>query len=182
MSDGIDAQNYLVRRATEGDLARIAAINAQVFNGNKDNIEAAKEWVRCWFCAFPLYQYFVIECGGEVAGYVGWEVKGGFKRPAPVVELEQLGIDPQFQKRGLASLLTEESLRTLVLWIGSTNNRIESHIHVVVWAYALNFNAQKVYAGTFTDGVKGFREQFGDRGETMLRLRMPLIRAERNGA
>ena len=172
-------QSTCIRRATEHDLPRIAAINAIVFNGNKDNHESALEWVSCRFRSYPLYQYFVIERESAVAGYIGWEIEGGFKRPAPVLELEQLGIDPELQRQGLAGILTSQSLQGMVRWIGEHNNRIESHIYVVVWAYALNFNAQKVYAELFTDGVKGFREQFGDRGEIMMRMRIPMIRHER---
>lgn len=169
-----------IRRAKSGDIDRIAAINAQVFNGHKDNVHRARQWVEALMRSFPVYHYFVLEFGGEVAGYIGWENKGGFLRPVPVIELEQLGIDPSHQGKGFAGLLCTQSLDQMIRWISENNNRIESHITVVVWCYALNLNALKVYAELFTDGMKGFREQFGDRAESMLALRVPMIRPERS--
>jgi hypothetical protein len=65
-------------------------------------------------------------------------------------------------------------------WIQTKNDRIESHITFVVWGYTFNFNAMSVYAKEFGDGVCGFRTQFGNRGESMLRLRRPIIRPVRH--
>lgn len=175
--DEMTVQNHaVVRRATDADLAAITHINAKVFLGDRDNFESATEWIGCWFNAFPLYQYFVIEVDGVVAGYVGWQIHGGFLRPEPVIELEQLGVDPKFQGQKLGPKLTEESMREVVAWIQKRNNRIESHVSVIVWGYASNFNAMKVYYERFTEGARGFRIQFGDRAETMLRTSVPLIR------
>lgn len=167
--------DVLVRRAEEKDLPAIATINSQVFLGDRNKIEGAKEWVGAWFKSFPLYQYFVVEVEGVFAGYAGWQMHGGFHRAEPVVELDQLGVNPAYQGRQLASQLTRHSMREVALWLKQKNDRIESHISFVVWAYALNFNAISVYAKDFTDGPCGFRTQFGNRPETMLRLRMPII-------
>ena len=165
----------VIRRATEADIRDIARINAQVFLGHRDNQEAAEKWVRCWFNAFPLYQYFVAETAGEIAGYIGWQIHGGFLRSEPVVELEQIGVDPKFQGRGVGPQL-EDTIDELVEWIKQNNTRIESNIYVVVWGYALNFNAMKIYAEKFGEGVQGLRRMYGERAENMLRWRIPLIR------
>lgn len=157
----------------------MAEINAAVFLGDRGNVESAKEWMTSWFRAYPLYQYFVIELDGTLAGYAGWQVHGGFLRPEPVIELEQIGIDREFQGRGLAPKLIDVSKDEMATWIKSRNDRIESHITAVVWVYALNFNAMKIYAETFTEGVMGTRTQYGSRAENMLRLRIPMIRPVR---
>lgn len=169
----------VVRRATDVDLSEIALINAKVFLGDRDNRESAAEWISCWFKAFPLYQYFVIVVDDVIAGYIGWQIHGGFLRPEPVVELEQLGVNPAFQGQKLGPKLTEESMREVVAWIQKRNNRIESHVSVIVWGYASNFNAMKIYYERFMEGARGFRIQFGDRAETMLRMSVPLIRPVR---
>jgi GNAT superfamily N-acetyltransferase len=170
----------LVRRATEADLSRIAAINTAVFLGDRDRTESALEWVTCWFRAFPLYQYFIIEVDGALAGYAGWQVHGGFLRAEPTIELDQIGIAREYQGRGLAPHLMRECMQELVEWTQKKNDRIESHVTFVVWGYTFNFNALSVYAKQFGDGVCGFRTQFGNRAESMLRFRMPIIRPIRN--
>lgn len=169
-----------IRRAVESDLPAIASINAAVFLGDRDRLESALEWATCWFRAFPLYQYFVIEEGGKFAGYAGWQMHGGFNRAEPVVELDQIGIDRSYQGLGLAPLLTQQCIRELVEWVQLKNSRIESHVTFTVWGYTFNFNAMSVYAKQFGDGVCGFRTQFGSRAESMLRLRVPIIRPVRN--
>lgn len=168
-----------IRRATVSDLPEIARINTAVFLGDRDKIESALEWVSCWYQAFPLYQYFVLECDGKLAGYAGWQVHGGFLRTEPAIELDQIGIDVAYQRNGLAPTLMRACMDMLVEWIQQKNNRIESHVTFVVWGYAFNFNAMSIYAKQFGDGVRGFRIQFGDRAENMLRLRMPIIRPVR---
>lgn len=168
----------VIRRATRADTPHIARINAQVFLGHRDNPTAAERWVTCWFGAFPLYQYFVAEADGEIAGYIGWQIHGGFLRSEPVVELEQIGVDPRFQGKGVGPRL-EDTIHEVVAWIKENNTRIESNIYVVVWGYALNFNAMKIYAEKFNEGVQGFRRMYGERTENMLRWRIPLIRPVR---
>lgn len=171
-----------VRLAAPDDLERIAAIYASVFLGDRDKPSSALEWVMCWHNAQPLYQYFVVEVDGVVAGYAGWQMHGGFQRAEPVIELDQLGIDKAYQGKGLGPRLIESSVDELTAWIQTKNDRIESHATFVVWAYTLNFNAMNVYAKQFADGVRGSRHQFGDRAESMLRWRRPIIRPVRKDA
>lgn len=164
-----------VRRAEKKDLPAIANINAEVFAGDRDNPESAKKWMRCFFNAFPLYQYFVIEVRGVIAGYIGWQFHGGFLRSSPVIELEQIGISRKYQGKKLGQKLANESIKEVVRWCRKNNNRIESHIYLIVWGYAHNFNAMKLYYEVFTEGVMGMRRQHGDRAENMLRLKVPAL-------
>ena len=172
-----------VRRAKGSDLSCIARVNAAVFLGHKSEEESAQEWAKCLFRAFPLYQYFVATgAGGGVAGYIGWQIHGGFLRAEPVVELEQIGVDPAYQGKGCGSALLKESMKEVISWVRARNNRIESHITFIVWVYALNFNALSVYAKDFTDGVTGMRVQYGSRAENMLRMRVPIVMPIRGDA
>lgn len=165
----------VVRRAEKKDISAMAEINANVFAGDRDNPESAEEWIQCFFNAFPLYQYFVIEVDGTIAGYIGWQFHGGFLRSVPVIELEQIGISKGYQGQKLGPKLTDESMKEVVEWCRRNNNRIESHIHLIVWGYTHNFNAMKVYFEKFTEGVMGMRRQHGDRTESMLRLKIPAL-------
>jgi GNAT superfamily N-acetyltransferase len=173
-------EHRVVRRAKERDLKAIASINAAVFLGDRGQEESAGEWAACWFRAYPLYQYFVVEIDNVLVGYAGWQVHGGFRRPEPAVELDQIGIDRAYQGKGLAPFLTRESMHEVAQWLQEKNDRIESHITFVVWAYTFNFNAISVYAKQFGEGVCGFRTQFGSRAESMLRLRYPILRPVRS--
>lgn len=176
------SENSTIRRAEQRDLDAMAAINTAVFLGDRDKVASAREWMTCWFKAFPLYQYFVVEVDGVVAGYAGWQLHGGFQRAEPVIELDQIGIDKAYQGQRLAPRLIDACVRELVTWIQVKDERIESHVAFVVWAYTLNFNAMNVYAQLFADGVAGSRIQFGDRAESMLRWRRPIIRPIREDA
>ncbi len=167
--------DVVLRRAEERDIPAIARINSTVFLGDRDRAEGALEWIGSIFKSYPVYQYFVAELGGEVVGYAGWQMHGGFHRAEPVVELDQIGIDPTHQGKQLAPQLTRFGMRELADWLKKKNDRIESHISFIVWAYALNFNAISVYAKDFTDGVCGMRTQFGQRAEVMLRVRIPIV-------
>lgn len=169
----------LIRRAREDDLPHIARINAEVFLGDRDHPESARQWAACWLRAFPLYQYFVAEMDGSVVGYAGWQAHGGFHRAEPVFELDQIGFPKSEQGKGIGPDLLRTSMRMLVDWTKETNDRVESHVTFVVWAYAFNFNAITAYAREFGEGVQGSRTQFGNRAELMLRCRFPVIRPVR---
>lgn len=165
----------LLRRAEQRDLASIARINSMVFLGDRDREEGAREWIESLFKSYPVYQYFVVEQDVIVVGYAGWQMHGGFHRAEPVIELDQIGIDPVHQGKQLAPQLTRYGMRELAEWLKKKDDRIESHIAFIVWVYALNFNAISVYAKDFTDGVCGVRTQFGQRAEVMLRVRLPVV-------
>lgn len=171
----MSATSIIVRRVKEKDIPAMAEINANVFAGDRDNQKSAEEWIRCLFKAFPLYQYFVIEVRGVLAGYIGWQFHGGFLRSSPVIELEQVGISRKYQGKKLGPKLIDESMAEVVRWCRKNNNRIESHIYLIVWGYTHNFNAMKVYFEKFTEGVMGMRRQHGDRTESMLRLKIPAL-------
>lgn len=162
----------IVRRAEHQDLGAMAEINAGSFSGNQADLGKALEWVRCWFQAFPLYQYFVIEVEGKVVGYVGWQIHGGLLRTQPVIELEQVAIAQQFQGQGLALRLCDESMQLVVEWICANNPRVHETITAIVWAYTINDSALRVYAQQFHDGVMGMRVQYGERAENMLRRKI----------
>lgn len=168
----------IVRRATEADLPMIAQINAQQFNGQKGDLDTALRWVRCRFASHPIYHYCVIEREGCVVGYIGWEVHGGFLRPSPALELEQIAIDKESQKQGLGDVLTRKSMDEMLTWIQAHNNRIESNITVFVWGYSDNFPALSLYAKRFPH-ARGFRMAYGGRAETMFAFEVPWRRSVR---
>ncbi|MBI3572067.1 GNAT family N-acetyltransferase [Candidatus Kaiserbacteria bacterium] len=171
---------HIIRRARADDIASMARINAEVFLGDRDHLPGATAWVTSFHNAFPVYQYFVIEQAGVLAGYAGWQTHGGFHRSEPAIELDQIGIDPVHQGKGLASELIGANMKELATWMQTINDRIESHIGFVVWVNKHNKNATRVYTKMFGDMVCGRRTQFGDREEIMFRTRVPIIRPVRD--
>lgn len=172
-------QKAVIRKAVSEDVFAMVDINSRVFLGDRSHPDGAKEWMEALLRAHPVYQYYVADVEGIIAGYAGWQLHGGFHRAEPVVELDQIGVHRSFQGSGIGTQLLAESENAVVDFLVSKNDRIESHVSVVVWAYAFNFNALAVYAKTFGQGVRGFRIQFGERGENMLRKQIPVVRKVR---
>lgn len=182
MSGGaISDQKIEVRPANDADMPAIAAINAEVFLGQRDRQDVALRWVtaRYNFRAgeHQAYYYFVITVDDEVAGYIGWEIYGGFLRANPAVELEQLGVARKFKGRGLGTRLTQETLETMVDTICTINDKIEGEINFFVWVYAHNAPARAVYEKDFGKKVMGERTIFGTRQEVMYLTSRPWRRA-----
>ncbi|MCX6718054.1 MAG: GNAT family N-acetyltransferase [Candidatus Staskawiczbacteria bacterium] len=97
-----------IKRAQKNDLKKIAEIASDCFSGLKNKKDAIK-WIKCNFNAFPRMQYFVAKNQKEIAGYVLWMEKGGFRKES-VFELEQIAIKKTFQGQGIGTQLVEKSL------------------------------------------------------------------------
>lgn len=198
------ALKVTVQRAQAEHLVGISEINKHGFQGNRGEVDSKWHekiflaanfiarrtlgslisaigktgpsfvWVCGLFSSYPSYHYFVILVDGEVAGYIGWQVHGGLLRPEPVLELEQIAIHPDFQGNGLAAKLISESRAEMCTWLALIDP-IAQALVVVVWAYANNTNALKVYEKEFPDGIQGMRVQYDGRTEVMMRRRISLI-------
>lgn len=160
-----------IRRATETDLPQMADLNSRVFLGHRGNPAGALEWVTSLFRSFPRGQYFVCHVGDEFGGYIFYEIQGGFLRPSPAIELEQLAIEPRFNGQGLATFCTLSTLREMQKWVQEKDTMIESHMHFHVWAYENNGPAIAVYQKTFGEEC-GSRMIHGDRRELCFRRRV----------
>lgn len=156
----------MIRRALQTDIATIAAINRQSFSGNKP-AGVAEKWVESHFKQGDQYQYFVAEQNGQVVGYISWEIKGGFMREIPVLELEQLAVDVDSRGQGLGKALVRESIVEMKNWI-KENQPKATKFRVVVWTKKDNIAAQRIYQGICNQGAKGEREIYGAE-EVMLR-------------
>ncbi len=170
-------RRVVIRKAEEKDLRAIARISADSFAGNGHSIDTAFQWVQCMHRAFPAYQYFVAE-GEEdgakrIAGYIGWRIDGGFARPEPVIELEQIAVAQEWQNQKIAQTLETESLELFLDWVRKNNPAMRGKIVAVVWAYSTNTNALGAYAHLFGDGVTGLRTQYDGKPEVMLRHQIP---------
>lgn len=173
---------YHIRRAEQADLPALATLNALAFLGNRGDSHSSRDWVTSWMKAEGIYHYFLLvvyppqQTQGEIAGYISWQLHGGFLRAQPVIELEQLTVADHYKGYNFGAILIEETRREMTNWILGRNNRIESHIAFVVWCYAHNLKGLATYSKTFADGVVGMRTMYGDRTELMYRHRVPMVR------
>lgn len=156
----------MIRRATAQDVPLIAKLNRQGFSGNKP-VGVAERWVCCHFAQGDQYHYFVSEQDGVVNGYVSYEVRGGFAREIPVIELEQMAVDANFRGQGIGTKLVEETLQTMKRWIHEQQPEAKQ-MRVVVWVLKGNDKAQAIYTGICKDGIQGERSVYST-DEVMLR-------------
>lgn len=167
------SHEILIRPAEERDIPGIAAVSVHAFRGHSGSMEAAERWVRSWFAAGPAYQYWVADSGGRIAGFISWRSEGGFLRPEPVIELDQMAVHEEFRGQGLSSRLIEESLEHFLGWVRDSNPLLGNQMTAVVWVYALNHAAIRAYEKFFPE-VAGYRRQYGA-GEIMMIRRIPVV-------
>jgi ribosomal protein S18 acetylase RimI-like enzyme len=144
-------ENILVRKCTESsDLFRIANIASENFSGMRDKVNA-ELWVDCKFRSYPVSQYFLAVLQSEekfqgrpidikVIGYALWTEHGGLRPDGAFIELEQVAVLKEFQKKGIGSALITQSfekvrerikkrkswIRTLKVTTDSKNTRAQN--------------------------------------------------------
>ncbi|MEG0634707.1 MAG: GNAT family N-acetyltransferase [Pseudomonas sp.] len=129
--------NVTVRPATLADTAAVAAIHAEAFVRQ----QASQVWVAATLSAYPRMMAFVLECDGEIAGYIFWAQKSGI-RPAATLELDQLAVAARVQGQGLGERLIRESLTLITAALNDTGQTLKS---ILVSTRADNA-AQQLYA------------------------------------
>ncbi len=128
-----------VRLASEKDIESIAEVHRLAFirQGHSE------DWIRCNYKAFPRYILCVAEINGDIAGYIMWNQKSGF-RPKAVCELEQLAVTPKSQGQGIAKGLIKQSLELVKIELAQKGSEIK---HIIVTTRADNY-AQNLYRET----------------------------------
>ena len=100
-----------IQPLAEQDIEQVAEIGSVCFSGLSDR-KQAREWVTCNFRAFPRMRYFIAKQDDNIAGYILWIEKGGFRERA-VLELEQIAVRDSCRGDGIGCTLIEESLRCI---------------------------------------------------------------------
>ena len=94
-----------IQKAQASDIQHLAKIHQLTFIRQKDSYQ----WILSTFSAYPRYICYVLKCDEHISGYIFWAQKSGF-RPEVILELDQMAIHPEFQRKGLSKRLIEESL------------------------------------------------------------------------
>lgn len=148
----------MIRRATEKDLQSIADLDRMCFSGNRPQ-GIAEKWIDINFHRNEQYHYFVFEKENRVVAYIGWEIKNGFAREIPVVELEKLGVHEDFRGQKIATQLVQDSFQEMKQWI-SEQQPTAKQMRVVVWSLKSNEKAIALYSSLCNEGIQGERKMF----------------------
>lgn len=157
----------MIQKATKNHITEIAEVNRACFSGNKPT-GVAEKWVQSHFNQGDQYHYFVFEEDGKVGGYVSWEIRGGFAREIPVIELEQLAVHPDFRGKGIGTKLVEETFPLMKQWVHEQQPEAKQ-MRVCIWTKKENSKAQTIYLRVCNEGEKGERKIYGSSEEVMLR-------------
>ncbi|MBA2556808.1 MAG: GNAT family N-acetyltransferase [Chloroflexi bacterium] len=149
----------------ESDLTAVAELHARTFPRQR----LSREWIECNWRAFPRMQYFVAEELGQVLGFIHWTQKSGF-RDEVVLELEQIGVDPEHQGRGIGERLIRESLPEVGEQLSTRGARLK---HVLVTTRADN-QAQRLYGRVLGAEVEVTLTNLYSADEVVMIARTPL--------
>ncbi|MGD1907057.1 MAG: GNAT family N-acetyltransferase [Leptolyngbyaceae cyanobacterium] len=125
-----------IRKMVADDINGVADVHRAAFVRQ----QMSREWIEANFRAFPRMQYFVAEESKVICGFIHWTQKSGF-RPEVVIELEQIAVHPEHQRRGVGQKLIKNSLPLIRRQIAQRGASLK---HVIVTTRADNY-AQKLY-------------------------------------
>lgn len=160
----------MIRQATQADIPAIAAIDRTSFSGSGTE-QTSEQWITANFNQSDKYRYFVAQDDQAIQGYIGWEIKGGFRRKTPVVELQRLAVAESARGKGIGSSLPMETLEHIRTWIKQVHPQATT-LRIFVWTKKSNEGAIKIYSKICPD-VKGERNIY-DADEIMLSGEYPL--------
>ena len=156
----------MIRPLLESDLSAVAEIHARTFPRQR----LSREWIECNWRAFPRMQYFIAAEVQQVLGFIHWTQKSGFREEV-VLELEQIGVDPAHQGRGIGERLIRESLPQVVEQLSSRGARLK---HVLVTTRADN-QAQRLYRRCLGAEVEATLTNLYSADEVVMIARHPLL-------
>lgn len=125
-----------IRKMRNDDLLAVAKVHKAAFPRQL----LSEAWITCNFNAYPRIRYFVAENQEIIFGYVQWTEKSGFRKEV-VLELEQIGVLPSNQNKGIGSSLISQSLKM----IKDELNLREASIKSILVSTRTDNEAQKLY-------------------------------------
>ena len=125
-----------IRKIKAEDLEYASKIHQQAFSRQRLSLE----WLTCNFNAFPRFMMYVAVLDGEVVGFIIWAQKSGF-RPESIMDLEQIGVLPKMQGKGIGGKLIKESLKLVCKQLAEQDSILK---HVTVSTRADN-QAKRLY-------------------------------------
>ncbi|MGY1459872.1 N-acetyltransferase family protein, partial [Luteimonas sp. A534] len=131
------AMAAFVRRASPEDVEKISSIHREAFPRQLDS----EAWVGATLAAAPRMFVHVVLQDDDLAGYIFWAQKSGFRSTA-VLELDQVAVRSELRGKGLGELLIKDSLSQVEGELVASGQSIKS---ILVSTRADN-HAQRLYA------------------------------------
>jgi ribosomal protein S18 acetylase RimI-like enzyme len=158
-------QSVLIRRLTEKDVPKVAAIHAEAFPRQGRSME----WIQSNARAFPRMRYYVAELDGELRGFVLWTEKSGFRQHV-VLELEQIAVAARHQKQGIGESLIVKSLPDVAAQLTNRGATLKA----VFVSTRTDNNAQRLYRKTLGAEVEATLPSLYSADEVIMVARDPL--------
>ncbi|MFT6987566.1 MAG: ribosomal protein S18 acetylase RimI-like enzyme [Psychromonas sp.] len=115
--------NVRILKAEKNHIPGIALIYKKCFPRESMH----REWIASTYASFPRASYFIVEIEGEVVAYILWCFKNGFREQS-ILELEQIGVAPEFRGKGIAKDLIKKSFELISAEVSRLNLNIKSII------------------------------------------------------
>ena len=130
-----------IREANEADLKNIAEVVVICFSNDFGDKNIALNWIKERFNLRTFSRYHISEMDGKVVGYIYNKMLGG---TSGILELEQIGIDPEYQGKGIGKMLILESEK---FWKNYLKNKFNKKMHKFLLTTAkINDKAHNLYA------------------------------------
>jgi len=155
----------VVRTLTESDLSDVAEVHARAFPRQGHS----RSWIESNARGYPRMRYFVATKDNRICGYILWAEKSGF-RDEVVLELEQIGVLPSHQGRGIGKALILNSLPEVANQLSERGARLKA---VVVTTRADN-SAQGLYRKTLGAQVEAVIPNLYSADEVIMIARNPI--------
>lgn len=136
------------------DIASVASVHSRAFPKQQNSLD----WITCNAQAYPRMRYYVAVVEGGVCGFILWTEKNGFRHDV-VLELEQIAVLPEHQRKGIGEALIRQSLPHLTTQLEARGSTLGA---IIVTTRADN-SAQRLYAKVLGAKVEAaIPGQFGE--------------------
>jgi ribosomal protein S18 acetylase RimI-like enzyme len=139
----------LGEKISESYLEQLVKLHKVCFPNDAENDEDRRRIIEAWN-APPIMQYWVAidtqktyEGSDKLVGYIRWVEHGGIRKDA-VLELEQIGVSPEYRGLGIGTGLIDRSIEELSNELKRQGRRIK----LVYVCTGDNNLAQKLYSKT----------------------------------
>lgn len=149
----------MIRLANKSDIKHISKVYSVCFPKETNH----DLWINSCFNSFPKSVYYVYEEYNEIQGYILWSVKNGFRTNA-IVELDQLGVHPDYSGQGIGRKLITQSFEIFKSHIAELGHDVGS---VMVTTSQGNY-AEELYKSTLGVTRNGIIKEYGSGNELIL--------------
>jgi GNAT superfamily N-acetyltransferase len=129
-----------VREARNEDIERIAEIGISCFPDDFITSNNANDWFSERNSSRIFGRYHVAEISGKVVGYIFHLMIGGL---SGVVQLEQIGVDPEYRKKGIG---TELIMGSEIFWKEYLQEKFDKSLYkMLLTTSVINDKAHNLY-------------------------------------